>query len=73
MGLTYLEGVLTGPTGKTATMRFLVDSGANYSLVPNDVWTNLDLSPKRVVTFTVADGTEITRSVSECHLSPPQG
>jgi Aspartyl protease len=73
MGLTYLEGVLTGSTGKTATMRFLVDSGANYSLVPNDVWTNLDLSPKRVVTFTVADGTEITRSVSECHLSPPQG
>ena len=73
MGLTYVEGVLAGPTGKTATLRFLVDSGATYSLVPNDVWTNLDLSPKRVVNFTLADGTEITRSVSECHLSLPQG
>jgi hypothetical protein len=33
MGLTYVEGVPTGPTGKTATLRFLVDSGATYSLV----------------------------------------
>jgi hypothetical protein len=54
MGLTYVEGALTGPTGNTATLRLLVDSGATYSLVPNDVWTNLDLSPKRVVTFTSA-------------------
>jgi predicted aspartyl protease len=72
MGLTYVEGVLTGPTGKTANLRFLVDSGATYSLVPNDVWQHLDLSPKRVVTFTLADGTQISRSVSECHLSLPK-
>jgi predicted aspartyl protease len=62
MGLTNVEGVLTGPTGKTATLRFLVDSGATYTLVPHDVWTSLDLAPKRVVTFTLADGTQIRYS-----------
>ena len=73
MGLTYVDGVLTGPTGKTATLRLLVDSGATYTLVPHDVWTSLDLSPKRVVTFTLADGTQIQRAVSECHLSLAEG
>jgi len=28
MGVTCIEGVVTGPTGKQATVRFLVDSGA---------------------------------------------
>jgi predicted aspartyl protease len=73
MGITYVEGVLTGPTGKTATLRLLVDSGATYTLVPYDVWTGLDLAPKRVVTFTLADGTQISRAVSECHLGLPEG
>src|SRR5437764_5273592 len=37
VGLTYVEGVLTGPAGKTANVRFLVDSGATSTLVPHDV------------------------------------
>lgn len=73
MGIMYVEGVLTGPTGKQATIRFLVDSGATYTLVPHDVWKALDLVPKRTVTFTLADGTPIPRPVSECHLALPQG
>ena len=73
MGITYVEGALTGPTGKTATLCFLVDGGATYTLVPHNVWTSLDLSPKRVLTFTLADGTQISRAGSECHLSLPQG
>ena len=28
MGVTYAEGLLTGPTDQRATVRFLVDSGA---------------------------------------------
>ncbi len=63
MGITYTEGVLTGPTGKQATVRFLVDSGATYTLVPHDVWKALDLVPKRTVTFTLADGTPVQRAV----------
>ena len=73
MGLTYVEGVLTGPTGKTATVRVLVDSGATYTLVPHDVWTALGLAAKRTLTFTLADGTAVPRAISECHLQLAEG
>lgn len=73
MGIMYVEGVLTGPTGKRANVRFLVDSGATYTLVPHDVWKALDLVAKRTVTFTLADGTPVPRAVSECHIALPQG
>jgi predicted aspartyl protease len=73
MGITYVEGVASGPTGKQVTVRFLVDSGASYSLLPHDVHQLLGLLPKRKVTFTLADGTTVERAVSECHLGLPQG
>jgi predicted aspartyl protease len=73
MGLTYIEGVVTGPTGKQATVRFLVDSGATYSLLPHKDWQTIELSPKRSLTFILADGTTIERKVSECHIALPQG
>ena len=73
MGIVYIEGVVTGPREKQATVRFLVDSGAMYTLLPNDVWRALELSPKRSVRFTLADGTTIERQVSECHVRLPQG
>src|SRR2546422_235836 len=37
------------------------------------IWKALDLAPKRIVTFTLADGTSIEREVSECHLTLPEG
>ena len=73
MGITYTEGTLTGPTGKQAVVRFLVDSGAMYTLVPHDVWKALDLVPKRSATFTMVDGTQISRTISECYLQLPEG
>jgi clan AA aspartic protease len=73
MGITYIEGEVTAPDGKRASVRFLVDSGASYSLLPNDVWKKIGLEPKRTVAFTLADGTQIQRSVSECHIALPQG
>ncbi|MBM3237573.1 aspartyl protease [Candidatus Poribacteria bacterium] len=73
MGLTYIEGVVTGPNGKRATVNFLVDSGATYSLLPYKDWKTIELSPKRTVTFTLADGTTIERKVSECHIALLQG
>ena len=73
MGITHIEGVVTGPTGKEATVRFLVDSGATYTLLPFEVWQALELSPKRVAAFTLADGTTIERQISECHVALPQG
>jgi clan AA aspartic protease len=73
MGIPYVVGVVRGPTGKEATLRFLVDSGATYTLLPHDVSKELGLPPKRTVTFTLADGTSIERQVSECHLTLAEG
>ena len=72
MGITYIEGVVRGPTGKQATVRFPVASGTTYTLLPYEDWQPIGLSPKRSVTFTLADGTTIERKVSECHITLPQ-
>ena len=73
MGVTYIEGTVHGPTGKEAPVRFLVDSGATYSLLPKPVWEAIDLEPKRRQSFALADGTTVERWVSECFVSLPQG
>jgi clan AA aspartic protease len=69
MGLTFIEGVVTGPNGKSRKVKFLVDSGASYSLLPNDVWQEIGLESKKTATFTLADGTTIDRDISECHIA----
>lgn len=73
MGITYIEGTVRGPRGEEKQVRFLIDSGATYSLIPQKVWKAIELSPKREHTFTLADGTTITRKVSECYIKLPQG
>ena len=73
MGITYLEGHVTGPTGKRAPVRFLVDSGATYTVLPKEAWQAIELTPKRPVSLILADGTTIDRQVAECHISLPQG
>ncbi|MHB8522089.1 MAG: retroviral-like aspartic protease family protein [Limisphaerales bacterium] len=73
MGIAYIEGIVTGPTGKQATVKFLVDSGATYTLVPLKEWKKIGLKAIRSVPCTLADGTEIKRDVSECHIKLPQG
>jgi len=73
MGVTYVEGQVKGQSGKPETVRFLVDSGATYSLLPKDVWEAIGLKPKRKLSFTLADGTTVERSVSEAFVVFPQG
>ena len=73
MGLTYIEGTVAGKKGKKATVEFLVDSGAIYPLLPEKDWKAIGLKPKRNMTFTLADGTKVTRDISECHITLPQG
>ncbi|MFM9903103.1 MAG: retroviral-like aspartic protease family protein [Pyrinomonadaceae bacterium] len=68
MGLTFVEGKLTGKDNTTETVKFLVDSGASYTLLPKKTWENLGLEPKKNLTFTLADGTEVDRNISECHI-----
>ena len=50
-----------------------MDSGATYSLLPKAVWEKIGLAPKRTLSFTLADGTTVERSVSEAFVSFPQG
>lgn len=73
MALTYVDGTVRGPEGRTERVRFLVDSGATYTVLPVAVWQAIGLVPTRQVTFTLADGTQIDRPVSECHVALPQG
>ncbi len=73
MGITYVEGTVRGPSGREEQVRFLVDSGATYTLLPHAVWQTIELEPQRKVAFTLADGTVVERGVSECHLTLPQG
>jgi clan AA aspartic protease len=72
MGITYIEGEVSGPAGKER-VRFLVDSGVAYTLLPLNVWRAIGLTPKRTMEFVLADGTTIQRGVSECHIVLPQG
>jgi len=73
MRLTYVKGTVIGPSKKKATTKFLVDSGARYTLLPLRVWKAIGLRPKRRLTFTLADGTEIERDISESYIRLPQG
>ncbi len=50
-------------------VRFLVDSGAFYSVLPQEVWRALGLTPTRHMEFTLADGTVIERAVSHCFFT----
>lgn len=70
MGLTYVHARLRRSEGRgpTRDVRFLVDSGAIYSVLPAAIWRALRLKPERQVEFTLADGTPITRGVSECRF-----
>ena len=68
MGLTYIEGKITGANDASESISFLVDSGANYTLLPKEVWEKLGLKSKKTLTFTLADGTRIERGVSECRI-----
>jgi len=70
MGRTYVHARLrkSESRGPSHDVRFLVDSGAIYSVLPEEVWRALRLKPERQFEFTLADGTAITRGVSECRF-----
>lgn len=68
VGLTYIDGILVGPEG-SLSLRFLIDTGAQYSLLPYEAWRRLGLSRKRTLAFNLADGTRIERGVSDCRIT----
>lgn len=68
VGMTYVTGKVTRPEGRRqpVSVRFIVDSGAVYSVLPERVWKRLGLRRRRSACFELADGTAITRGVSRC-------
>jgi predicted aspartyl protease len=59
--------------GKQKHLKFLIDSGATYTLLPREVCQAVKLEPMESIQCTLADGTTVERRVSECHILLPQG
>ncbi len=66
MGTVYVDARISREGGEARTVRFLVDSGAGYSVVPWDDWRAIGLHPTRSLDFVLADGTVIQRHVGHC-------
>ena len=73
MGITYIEGPVRGTSGEEADVRFLVDSGATYTLIPTQIWGFLGLEATREQTPTLVDGSQALRRIPSYYLILPQG
>ncbi len=71
MGLTRVTASVRNPRAprRGRQVRLLVDSGADYSVLPARIWKALGLRPVRRVEFEMADGTVIVRGVSEAEFT----
>ncbi len=67
MGLTHIDATIANPAKprKAARLRFLVDSGAHYSVVPGAVLRKLGVKPHSRRSFILADGSDITRRMGD--------
>ena len=67
MGLTFIQARVKNPANprRSAKLKFLVDSGALYSVVPATTLRRLGIEPHSTRTFTLADGTEIERQMGD--------
>ena len=67
MALTYIRASIANPARprRSARLKFLVDSGALYSVVPTPVLRRLGIKPGRSKSFILADGTEVKRALGQ--------
>jgi len=67
MGLIYIQATIANPAKprRTARVKFLIDAGAAYSVVPAPVLKRLGIEPARSKSFILADGSEIKRPLGE--------
>ncbi|MGH9817088.1 MAG: aspartyl protease [Candidatus Acidiferrales bacterium] len=67
MGLTHIQASIANPAkpGRSVRLKFLVDSGAVYSVVPASVLKKLRVKPHSRRTFILVDGSEITRQIGD--------
>lgn len=67
MGLTFIKATIMNPKSESQTFEeeFLVDSGATYSVVPQEKLKKIGVKPLDAMTFTLADGTKTKRKIGE--------
>jgi clan AA aspartic protease len=71
MGLTFITANIINPANprKQAKAQFLVDSGATYTVAPKTLLKRLGIKPHGSRTFTLADGTQVTRQIGDAIFS----
>ena len=71
MGLFFVNGTIGPPAARRRkrTVRFLVDTGAFYSMMPRDVLGSLHIRPIRQETVQFADGRKARWKVGEARVS----
>ena len=67
MGLTFIEATIVNPARprKTARVKFLVDSGAAYSVVPASILRRVGIKARTSRRFILADGSTVTRRMGQ--------
>ncbi len=71
MGLTTVLAWVQRPDGRgqRQRLRFLADSGAVYTVLPENSWKRLRLRPTRAAEFVLADGSVISRGIAEARFT----
>ncbi len=71
MGLLFVNGTIESARAprRRRTLRFLVDTGAFYTMVPRDILESLRIRPIRQETFQFADGRKARWKVGEAQVS----
>jgi aspartyl protease family protein len=71
MGLTYtnIEIAADRSLANPVSVRFLIDSGAEYSVVPKEVLRKLGVEPHREVEIGLADGSVLTRKAGDAYFN----
>src|SRR5205807_9307824 len=66
-GLTDVTVTVSNPTdpSRARELKFMVDSGAIYSVVPRKVLLSIGVAPIETESFSLADLTQIEREVGE--------
>lgn len=67
VGFTEVDALVRGPDAQQRLL-LLVDSGARFTVLPDEVWRRIGLIPGRTMTFQLADSTHIERAMSECFI-----
>jgi len=70
MGRTHVTATVINPArpSRKAKVVFLVDSGATYTVAPKAVLGRLGIKPHGTRTFTLADGSHVTRRIGDAVL-----